>query len=254
MKGILTDITKCVGCGKCVDGCTAANDLPPGSVKQYQTRDGLSGERFTSVLHVDKNGQNRFVRKQCRHCLEPACASACIVGALHTTETGAVVYEEGKCIGCRYCMMACPFGIPRYEWAEAIPYVRKCSLCYERIKQGGAPACVEACPEKATIFGERDELLAIAKDRIDKHPDQYIGKVFGEKEIGGTSVMYISDIPLDFLAWKPDLGDNPLPQYTWAALNKVPGVALGMAAAMTGIYWIIERRMKLQEEQEESNA
>ena len=123
-----------------------------------------------------------YVRKQCRHCLEPACASACPVGALHKTDLGAVVYDAARCMGCRYCMMACPYGIPRYTWDAAVPYVRKCILCYSRIEQGRQPACTEACPSKATIFGDRDELLAEAHRRIAENPGQYGKKVWGEKE------------------------------------------------------------------------
>ena len=222
MKGILTDTTRCVGCGECVKACGERNDLPKQPQREYRTRDGLSGKRFTSVLHIEREGKERFVRKQCRHCLEPACASACIVGALHTTPEGPVVYDAEKCIGCRYCMMACPFGIPRYEWSSPIPYIRKCTMCYEQVKEGGTPACTGACQYEATVFGERDELLAEAKRRIKENPDRYIDKVFGETEVGGTSVMYLSDVPLEFMAWKPDLGEQPLPELTWAALSKVP--------------------------------
>jgi len=245
MKGILTDVTKCIGCGDCVKACSQRNGLPAIPQKDYRSRDGLSGERYTSILHIKKDGQTSFVRKQCRHCLEPACVSACIVGALQTTPEGAVIYDKDKCIGCRYCMMACPFGIPRYEWKSPIPFIQKCTLCYEQIKDGGSPACTAACKQQATIFGDRDELLKIAKQRIADNPDRYINKVYGEKEVGGTSVLYISNVPLEFLAWQPDMDDKPLPDLTWAALKKVPPVALGMAGAMAGTYWIIERRMQL---------
>ena len=254
MKAILTDTTKCIGCNKCVDGCSMSNELPLKPEKRYRTHDGLSAQRYTSVLHVSKDGKDQYVRKQCRHCLEPACASACIVGALQKTPEGAVVYDQDKCMGCRYCMMACPFGIPRYEWGEAVPFIRKCTLCYERLQEGKIPACVEACPEEATIFGERDELITLAKNRIDNDPDRYIGQVVGEFDAGGTSVLYLSNIPLDFLAWKPGMGETPLPEYTWAALSKVPPVAIGMGVAMTGIYWIIERRMRLNGSEEENET
>ena len=126
-------------------------------------------------------------------------------------------------------------------------------MCYPRLQEGREPACVEACPEKATIFGTREELLLIAHQRIEKNPDRYLHKVFGETEIGGTSVLYLSDIPLDFLAFKPDLGDAPLPQLTWAALSKVPPIVVGMGGLMTGIWWIVNRRMTLAEEKSSSS-
>jgi formate dehydrogenase iron-sulfur subunit len=142
-------------------------------------------------------------------------------------------------------MMACPYGIPRYDWEKPIPYVRKCDMCQERIVGGGVPACVEACPEEATIFGGRDELIEEAHRRIALHPAKYVDKVHGETEIGGTSVLYISDIPLDFLAFKPELGVGSLPDRTWAALSKVPPLALGVGGLMVGIHWIVGRRMRL---------
>jgi formate dehydrogenase iron-sulfur subunit len=144
--------------------------------------------------------------------------------------------------------MSCPYGIPRYDWETTVPYVRKCDMCFERLQVGKEPACTEACPEKATVFGTRDELLAEAHSRIAARPSRYQRRVFGETEVGGTSVLYISDIPLDFLAWKPDLGDEPLPALTLAALTKVPPLLLGVAGLMGGIFWITGRRMKLEAE------
>jgi formate dehydrogenase iron-sulfur subunit len=161
------------------------------------------------------------------------------------TPEGPVIYDSDRCMGCRYCLMACPYGIPRYEWEKPVPYVRKCSMCYDRLLEGKQPACVESCPEKAMAFGSRADLLEEAHRRIAADPRTYQNRVFGETEIGGTSVLYISDIPLDFLAYKPELGEKPLPELTLAALLKVPPLMLGMGAVMTGVYWIIGRRMKL---------
>jgi formate dehydrogenase iron-sulfur subunit len=185
-----------------------------------------------------------YVRKQCRHCLEPACVSACPVAAMQKTPEGPVTYDSSRCMGCRYCMMACPYGIPRYEWDSLAPVVRKCTLCYERLQSGLLPACVEVCPEQALLFGPREELLAEAHDRLKDQPELYLPHVYGEQEVGGTSVLYVSDIPLDFLAYHDQPGQKPLPELTWAAMSKVPPVALGMTALMAGTYWIIERRMK----------
>ena len=248
MIGILTDVTKCIGCNKCVDACVEENGLEKHVPSKQGIPDGLGAERFTSVIKVHKNNGPRFVRKQCRHCVDPACASACIVGALHKTKEGAVVYDADKCMGCRYCMMACPFAIPRYNWEDAVHYVRKCKLCHDnRIVKGKPPACTEACPEGATIFGERDELIKEAKKRIAQNPDRYVPKVYGEKVVGGTSVLYLSDVSLDFLGWSSELPDKPLPQYTWKVLKKVPYEFLGVGALMGGIYWITGRRAKVAE-------
>ena len=242
---ILTDTTLCTGCEDCVKGCKEENELGEDMPRRWKRHiDDLSSTRYTTI--VQKPG-SRFVRQFCRHCLEPACASACIVGALQKTPEGAVVYDGDRCMGCRYCMMACPFGIPRYDWEAAVPYVRKCTFCHHRISKGKAPACVEACTYDATIFGKRDELIAEAHRRIEANPDRYVNKVFGETEVGGTSMIYISDISLDFLAWKPDLGGEPLPDRTWAALSKVPPIFLGMGGLMAGIHWITARRVKVAE-------
>jgi len=239
---ILTDVTRCTGCRICVSACKEAQGLELDVPRDWQRNDGLSARNWTSIL---QKGEGRYVRKQCRHCLEPACASACPVGALHQTERGAVVYDSGKCLGCRYCMMACPYGIPRYDWDEAVPYVRKCILCYDRLEEGRQPACTEACPDEATIFGERDALIAEAHRRIAAHPGKYIDRVWGEHEFGGTSVLYLSDIDLGFLVYGSHTGTTPLPATTEMAMKSVPFAFVGMGGAMLGINWIIKRREKL---------
>ncbi|MEJ2078072.1 MAG: 4Fe-4S dicluster domain-containing protein [Acidobacteriota bacterium] len=242
--GMLIDVTRCKGCERCVEACKQVNHLGPDQPRRWQRRiDDLSSTRFTTLDNVS---DERSVRVLCRHCVEPACVSACIVGALQKTPIGAVTYDVDRCIGCRYCMMACPYGIPRYAWANATPQVRKCTLCYPRISQGQLPACVEACPYDALSFGTRDEMLAEGHDRILREPGRYLPRVWGENEIGGTSVLYVSDISLDFLAFKPDMGDRPLPALTWEALSKVPPIVAGGATLLTGIWWVIQRRMKLQ--------
>jgi formate dehydrogenase iron-sulfur subunit len=249
-SAILTDTTLCTGCQKCVAACKSENELGKDLPRRWKRRiDDLSSTRYTTIL---RRPNDHFVRQQCRHCLEPACVSACLVGALQKTPEGPVIYDGNRCMGCRYCMVACPYGIPRYDWDKPIPYIRKCDMCHERVKDGGEPACVEACPEKATIFGDRDELIEEARRRIRENPEKYVDKIYGETEIGGTAVIYISDIPLDFLAFKPELGDEPLPELTWAALSKVPPLALGVGGVMAGVWWIIGRRIQLTEEAKRS--
>jgi formate dehydrogenase iron-sulfur subunit len=141
-------------------------------------------------------------------------------------------------------MMACPYGIPRYDWDKQVPYVKKCILCYDKIAEGMQPACTSVCPEGATIFGERSELLKIARSRIKTDPDKYIDHIWGEHEIGGTSVLYISDIDLGFLSYQSKLGTEPLPETTAPAMNSIPYAFVGMGGLMLGINWIIKRRME----------
>lgn len=241
--GILNDTTRCTGCERCVEACKLENGLGADMPRRWKQQiDDLSSTRFTTI--VRKEG-DRFVRRLCRHCEVPACVSACIVGALQKTAEGPVIYDSDKCMGCRYCIMSCPYGIPRYDWESQVPTIHKCTLCYQRIQTGAIPACVEACPEEATIFGPYDEMLAEARRRIEKNPQRYVQTVVGETEAGGTSVIYISDIPLGFLSYNPELGDKPFPALTWSALSKVPPLIVGMGGLMTGIYWIVERRMRL---------
>ena len=251
-KAILNDTTLCTGCEKCVDACKQENGLGEDIPRRWKRRiDDLSSTRYTTILR--REGR-RNVRQLCRHCLKPACESACIVGAITKTPEGPVIYDPERCMGCRYCMTACPYGIPRYDWEKAVPLVRKCTMCYPRVEAGGVPACVEACPEKATIFGDRDALLVEARRRIAAEPERYHDHIYGETEVGGTSVLYISDAPLDFLAWKPELDERALPDLTWKALSKVPYLVVGMGGLMAGVWWITGRRMRLAEEAAQERA
>ena len=239
--GILVDVPRCTGCNKCVEACVDANQLSPSDFMVQQSPDGLSARRWSSIV---ESSEGEFVRKFCRHCLEPACVSACPVGAMYRTPEGVVLYDSQKCMGCRYCMMACPFGIPRYEWDSPAPLVQKCTLCYGRLEQGELPACVATCPEGVLTFGERSELLAIAKQRLQEAAHVYLPKIYGAYDVGGTAVMYISHVSLDFLGYHGAPGEEPRPELTWAWLNKVPAISIGVAGLMTSLFWIIERRVQ----------
>ncbi len=246
MKAILTDITKCIGCFECVVACKKDNNLESDVPRNWHRNDGLSALNWTSII---QRSDDHYVRKQCRHCIDPACVSACPVGALVKRDDGPVTYDSSKCIGCRYCMIACPYGIPRYDWDRAVPYIRKCGFCFDRIAEGRQPACTEACPEKATIFGDRDEMLAEAHRRIESGNGKYINKVYGEHDVGGTCVLYISDIPLDFLTYPKRDIRTPLPQTTELAMHAVPPAFVGMGAVMGGLYWFFRRKEKVRREE-----
>jgi formate dehydrogenase iron-sulfur subunit len=138
----------------------------------------------------------------------------------------------------------------RYEWDSPVPRVRKCILCYDALTSGelAEPACTAACPAKATIFGERDALLAEARRRIESAPDRYVHHVWGEHEVGGTSVLYISDVQLTAAGWPDGLPGHPVPELATDVLGTVPATFLTVGAAMAGIHWIVGRRDRLAAE------
>jgi formate dehydrogenase iron-sulfur subunit len=236
-RALLIDITRCIGCQACAIACKEARGFPE------DPEDELSATAYTVVVEA---GEDRYIRKLCMHCNDPACASACPVGALEKTAAGPVTYHARRCLGCRYCMIACPFSVPRYEWDNPVPSVRKCDLCAERGARGEPTVCSEACPVEATVSGTREELLAEAHRRIAENPEAYHPKVYGEHEVGGTSVLVLSPVPFEELGMKL-LGAQPLPELTWAALEKIPAVVGLGAAALMGIHWITHRRAEVAE-------
>ncbi|BCS96369.1 iron-sulfur protein [Desulfoluna limicola] len=251
--GCLVDISRCIGCRKCELACNAANKLPHQDFRDLTVLDAPrrpSEGQFTVInRHHDNllndNGHKKhiFVKDQCRHCLTPSCASACVVGALSKQENGPVVYDKSKCIGCRYCMVACPFQIPAYEDHDPItPRVRKCTFCAERIEAGKMPACATICPTQAIVYGKRDALLTVAKGRMTKNPGKYVPHVYGEHEVGGTSWLYLS--PVDFTFF-PTLAGDPPPKLTELILSSVFGYAaapIALFAVLGGIAWVTNRK------------
>jgi len=223
----LVDLTRCNGCRRCEEACAEVNDLPlPDlSLKDEQVFDEyrrMDADQFTVVnrfftgkLDQDRQPVPTYVKSQCMHCQDPACASACITGALTKHESGAVYYDVTKCIGCRYCMVACPFQVPAYEYNEPItPRVRKCTFCFQRVVENNEyPACASICPVEAINFGKRSEVLQIARNRISHDPASYIEHVYGEHEAGGTCWMYISGEPFAKLGFA-DVPEKPLPKLT----------------------------------------
>jgi len=235
-KGILFDSTLCIGCQACSIGCKKAHNLageanPP----------DLDGETFTIVKEL----KGVFCRDFCRHCLKPACVSACPVGALHRLPDGPVVYDGDKCIGCRYCLLACPYNIPRYQWNKASPLVRKCDFCIDLLKQGRQTACAEVCPTGATRFGKREELLPEARERLKNNPTGYYQRIFGESEAGGCSVLLIAGQELADFGLKVPRIITPLPDLTWRHLKEVPAVAVGAGLILTGIWWLSRRKKEV---------
>jgi formate dehydrogenase iron-sulfur subunit len=243
-KAILVDITKCIGCRSCEQACKQVHGFP------METETKLS---VTALTVIEERG-DKFVRRMCMHCQDPACASACLVGALKKTAAGPVTYDASKCIGCRYCLVACPFSVPRYEWSKLVPYVKKCDMCAERQAKGQQPACVEACPTGASIVGNREEILEEAQRRI-LTDSKYVKHIYGSEEAGGTSVFFISDVPFEKLGFIA-APRQPLPTLTASALGDTPTVILMGGALLSGLYWITQRRAEvaMAEAQEHSAA
>jgi formate dehydrogenase iron-sulfur subunit len=247
-RAILVDTTRCIGCGACVAACKHTNGLP--------ASENLIGLKLSAdSLNVVESYGAVYVRKFCMHCQDPTCASVCPIGALHKTSAGPVVYDADRCIGCRYCMMACPFGIPRYEWKVALPKVKKCTMCAPRQAKGLQPACTEACPVQASIFGERADLLKEAETRLKQNPSGYVQHIYGEDEIGGTSVLYLSAVPFEQLGFPTNMPHDPLPMYTYRVLSKIPNLVTLGGALLGGIWWITNRRgevARAEKEEKES--
>lgn len=245
-KALLFDSTLCTGCGACYTACKEKNVLPPTAVNFL--RDDLSADTYTVV----NRRNNRYVRRMCMHCEDPTCVSVCPVGALAKSPEGPVSYDASKCMGCRYCMQACPFNIPQYEWDSPItPRVRKCDMCGDRVAAGLQTACATVCPTGATKFGDREELIAEARERIRNNAGRYVDHVYGVTEVGGTSVLLLSAVPFESLGYRTDLPQTPLPQLTWNVLHKLPKVVGVGGVLMSGIWWITKRRQDVQRAQRE---
>ena len=240
---LLIDIPLCIGCNACQGACKAQNQLPPGD------EDHLSLTAFTAL----SNDNGTYVRHMCQHCEVPTCVSVCPVGALTKSADGPVAYDGDKCIGCRYCLQACPFHVPKYEWASTKPCIRKCNFCASRTSRGIQTACAEACPTGATKFGNRDELLAEAAARIKAEPGKRVARIYGEEDIGGTSMLYISPVPFEKLGFDTRLGRTPMPLLTMSALSKAPNVLTVGGVMLTGIWWITKRRDEVQAKEKPGN-
>lgn len=245
-KGVLVDTTLCVGCRTCEGACAEANKLGEpvmfGDPAVFETRRVTDERTFTVVNRADVKEPERFTKQQCMHCVDPACASVCPGRALEKLEGGPVVYNGDRCLGCRYCMVACQFEIPKFEYDSPAPYVKKCTFCAERQKDGGMPACAENCPTGALKFGEREALLEEARLRIYQNPDKYVHHVYGEHEAGGTSWLYISDVPLEKLGLKAGLDSAAYPQLATTALAAVPMVLTLWPPLLMGLYAINRSR------------
>lgn len=224
--GVLVDTTRCVGCQNCSMVCAEANGLPEpdyDAIDKGEIRN-TSDKQWTLINRFEVDDQEIFVKKQCMHCDQPACAAACPTQALLKTKEGPVIWRADKCMGCRFCMVSCPYEIPKFEYYSAVPKIQKCRMCYERLQEGEIPVCVSECPEQALMFGKKRELLDEAKSRIYQDPDNYVHKIYGEHEAGGTGYIYLASVPFEKIGFRTDLGTKAYPEYTKTFLYSVPVV------------------------------
>jgi formate dehydrogenase iron-sulfur subunit len=235
--GVLIDTTRCVGCKSCQQACKIANNLPTDDRPVALSATTLTIVDFRNISTKVEKPDIKPVKRQCMHCEEPACVSVCPVGALEKKPNGAVAYDADKCIGCRYCMVACPYGVPKYDWNSPNPKINKCAQSCMADGKRSTPACVQACPQKALYYGDRQELLTIARNQIANNPGKYINHIYGANEVGGTTMLYLSNTPFDQLGFRTDLPNEPLPNLTWAAQEKVPWLFASVMALLSGIAW-----------------
>ena len=238
---MLYDATLCVGCRACQAACKKRSNLPAetDAMGLYEAPVDLSANTWTMIKLYQEGVDTSFVKNQCMHCVDPACVSVCPVAALEKLESGPVVYHGERCIGCRYCMAACPFGIPKSQWDKSLPLIQKCDFCADLQAKGEAPACGAACPTGALIYGKRGHMLEVAHKRL-QSDKSYTQQVYGESEVGGTSMLYISGVHFDKLGF-PELKNESLPEITWPYMAAVPWVVGIVASMSTAIYFRTHR-------------
>lgn len=209
--------------------CAKAHDLPRPDFDPktgYDKPRTMSEIQWTAVSRYQTGSGSVYVKRQCMHCFQPACVAACPTKAMYKTSRGPVIWRENKCMGCRYCMISCPFDVPRFEFGSAVPRIQKCILCWYRLEKGEQPACVQNCVGKALLFGNRSDLLDTAKERIYKNRAKYHHHIYGEHEVGGTGWIYTSSVPFEQIGFRNDLGTTAYPEYTRQFLYTVPVVLL----------------------------
>jgi Fe-S-cluster-containing dehydrogenase component len=240
LNGILVDTTRCIGCRRCEKACAEVNGLPIPDISEKETEKVLSTLRKTSptqytTTNVYKTDRGEiFVPTRCMHCNNPGCVAACLVKAMRKRPTGHVTWDL-NCIGCRLCMISCPFEMPKFEYSKAMPRIQKCNLCYNRFNEGILPGCVEACPTQALTFGTRRQILDEGKRRIAVNPGQYINHIYGEYEVAGTSHLYLSSVPFDQIGFRQDLGTVAYPEFSTGFLYAVPFIFVLWPIVMLGI-------------------
>jgi len=258
-RGMLYDTTLCIGCKACVRACKEANNLPadtrtPG-MEIFDAPTDLNDYTKNIIKLYSEGDRRSYVKRQCMQCVDPACVGACMIGAFRKEKFGIITWDRDRCIGCRYCQMACPFGIPKFEWSSLNPDIVKCEYCRQREgDKQWEPACCEVCPREAVIAGTYEELLAEAKRRLAEHPDRYEPKIYGEKDLGGTQVLYLSHVPFEKLGFKFD-SEEPVPEMQQTIQHGIYQGFIAPAALYAGLGVVLWRnRRKGGAEGEEGEA
>lgn len=235
-SGILYDSTRCAGCQTCESSCAEANGLPAPTTSIEAGVVRQTDESHRTVVNAYNTSKGEmYVKKQCMHCNEPACTAACLTQAMYKTKEGAVIWRGDKCMGCRYCMVSCPFDIPKFEYHSSNPKIEKCNMCYTRLGEGKLPACVANCPAEALIFGKRRELIKEARKRIVENPGQYEDRIYGENEAGGTGFLYLSAVPFEEMGFNTSIQTESYPGLSKGFLYSVPTIFVLWPAILLGI-------------------
>ncbi len=253
--GILVDTTKCIGCRTCEWACADAHKdagLEFPEDVDFSVVRTTSEKQWTVANRYQTEKGIVYAKKQCMHCLQPACASACLTRAMHKTPEGPVVWTANRCMGCRFCMVSCPFDMPKFEYNKAVPRIQKCVMCAERLAEGKQPACVENCPAQALTFGPRSELLETARQRIYGEPDKYVHQVYGEQEAGGSGWLYLASVPFEQLGFRTDVGATPYPMYTREFLYSVPFVEILVPTFMLALSAATKREQEVGKAEHET--
>lgn len=248
--GMLYDSVMCKGCCGCEIDCADAHGLPyPEDYAELGIKRKLTPEQRTVVNSIETSKGEVFVKTQCMHCNEPACGTACLTQAMHKTVEGPVIWREDKCMGCRYCMVSCPFDIPKFEYNSTKPKIQKCTMCFELIQQGETPACAYNCPNGALLYGTRRELIAEARRRIYANPEAYYDHIYGEHEAGGTGWLYLSPVPFKELGFNEEMQKTSYPALTKGFISSIAPVDILLPALLLGVYEASKTKKTNQEDE-----